>query len=88
MSGRAGFGRSLLSYYLSERAGRFGVVAFRGEVKKSYYSHLRRVSEDGDKMIMPIGQRDLLVFIRQSRNGKIKEAHIQDAFDKIQREIG
>ena len=75
-----------MSYYLTNPIGRFGIIAFRGEIKKTYYGHLKRIAED-KKLILLLGQKDLLVFIRQARNGKIKEDHIQDRYDTIVRYI-
>ena len=76
-----------ISYYLTKESGRFGVIAFRGELKPHYYSHLKRIASDKDGIVLLLGQRDLLVFIRQARNGKIKEDHIQDRYDETVRKL-
>jgi cell division protein FtsL len=76
-----------ISYYLTRETGRFGIIAFRGEIQPHYYSHVKRIANDKDGMVLMLGQRDLLVFIRQARNGKLKEDHIQDRYDATIRGI-
>ena len=76
-----------IAYYLTQESGKFGVIAFRGEIKSHYYGHLKRIAGDKDGMVLLLGQRDLQVFIRQARNGKIKEDHIQDRYDETVRKI-
>ena len=73
-------------YYMTEAGGRFVVVVFRGEIKKHYYEHIRRAI-DKDGMILLLNERDIIVFLRQARNGKIKESHIRDIYDRTVREI-
>lgn len=76
------------SYYMRKEIGRFIVVAFRGkETKKSYYKHIERVSSEKDGVILLINEKDLLVFLRQAINGKVKESHIQELYDNTIREI-
>lgn len=74
-------------YYMNEAAGRFVVLAFRGEMKPSYYQHIERVHRDHKGLILPLTERDLLTFLRQARNGKIKEDHIQDRYDALVRKL-
>ncbi len=76
-----------IAYYLNRQAGRFGIIAFRGEIKPHYYGHVKRIANDQDGVVLMLGERDLLVFIRQARNGKIKEDHIQDRYDETVRRI-
>lgn len=76
-----------LSYYMSEAAGRFVVVVFRGEIKPSYYEHMQRVLASTKGLILPLNTKDLMVFLRQALNGKIKEDHIQDRYDTIVRKL-
>lgn len=73
-------------YYMTEAGGRFVVVVFRGDIKKHYYEHIRRANEK-DGMILLLSERDIIVFLRQARNGKIKESHIRDIYDRTVREI-
>lgn len=77
-----------ISYYLSTPIGSFGVIAFRGTTKKHYYEHIKRVSAatKGGVVIL-LGESDLKVFIRQAINGKVKQSHIQDIYDRTVREI-
>jgi hypothetical protein len=35
-----------ISYYLNEKIGKFGVIAFRGEVQKHYYEHIKRIASE------------------------------------------
>lgn len=56
-------------------------------MKTCYYRHIRKVQSDNDAMVLLLRERDLLVFLRQARNGKIKETHIQALFDDTVRSI-
>lgn len=72
---------------MNDVSGRFVVLAFRGEIKPVYYQHLRRIATHSKGFVMPLTERDLMVFLRQARNGKIKEDHIQDKYDSIVRKL-
>jgi phosphoribosylamine-glycine ligase len=73
---------------MTRELGRFVVLAFRGQVKKQYYNHIKRISADKEGgVILPITQSDMLVFIRQAINGKVKETHIREIYDRTVREI-
>lgn len=74
------------TYYLNESFGRFGILVSRGEMKPSYYPHIRKIAND-DRMILPLFEKDLLVFIRQARAGKVKDSHVQDKYDTVIRKI-
>lgn len=77
-----------VSYYMTKEIGRFAVLVFRGEVKKHYYDHIKRIASEKDGgIILPITEQDLKVFIRQERNGKIKERHIQEIYDRTVRAV-
>ncbi len=76
-----------LGYYLTRESGRFGILAFRGDLEPHYYDHVKRIASEKDGMVLLLGQRDLLVFLRQARNGKIKEDHIQDRYDTTVRQV-
>ncbi|MFC8517469.1 P-loop ATPase, Sll1717 family [Streptomyces sp. NPDC057257] len=76
-----------LSYYMTDIGGRFVVLAFRGEVKPSYFQHLRRIATHNRGFVLPLTERDLMVFLRQAKNGKIKEDHIQNKYDSIVRKL-
>jgi hypothetical protein len=76
-----------IAYYSTKAIGRLVVVAFRGEMHASYYTHIKRVVAEQNGMILLLGLRDLKTFIRQNRNGKITEDHIQDRYDEIVRKI-
>lgn len=74
-------------YYMTPEIGRFAVICFRGEVKDSYYGHIKRIAHQTQGILLPLTDRDLKVFIRQARHGKSKEDHIQEIFDKTIRKI-
>jgi len=74
--------------YMTKEIGRFAVVAFRGEMKKHYHDHIKRIaSEKEGGIVLLLAEQDLKVFIRQARNGKIKETHIQEIYDRTVRAI-
>lgn len=75
-----------VAYYMSGAAGRFVVIVFRGHVERRYYEHIRHIATD-DRFVLLLTERDLKVFIRQARNGKLKESHIRDIYDSIVRAI-
>lgn len=70
-------------YYASNAAGRMLIIAFRGEIQPSYYGHIKRFVTEQNGIILPLGLRDLKTFVRQNRNGKITESHIQDRYDQV-----
>ena len=76
-----------MAYYMSTKVGRFGIIAFRGEIKKHYYQHIRRIGEDRDGLVILLTTTDLQVFVRQATKGKFGESHIQDIFDRTIRSI-
>ncbi len=76
-----------ISYYLNDIAGRFAVIAYRAkEFNNSYYRHIARIA-DQKKMILLLNDKDLRVFIRQAINGKVKEDHISELFDRTVRAV-
>jgi hypothetical protein len=75
------------SYYMSKPIGSFVVLAFRGEVLKHYFDHIKRIASDKNGLVLLLTERDLIVFIRQARNGKVKESHIQELYDRTVRGI-
>ncbi len=76
-----------VSYYLNEKIGNFVVIAFRGEVKDHDYEHIKRIANDKHGFVLLLTNRDLEVFVRQARNGKTTENHIQNKFDTTIRNI-
>ena len=76
-----------VSYYINDVGGRFVVLVFRGEIKSSYYSHLQRIATNTNGFVLLLNEKDLMVFLRQARNGKIKEDHIQDRYDGMIRKL-
>jgi hypothetical protein len=75
------------TYYMTKEIGRFAVLCFRGEMKDHYYGHIKRVAHQTNGILLLLTDRDLKVFIRQAKHGKVKEDHIQDNFDKTIRKI-
>jgi len=76
-----------VSYYMSQTSGRFVVIVFRGDIKNHYYEHIKRIANDKNGMVLLLKETDLKVFIRQALNGKMKENHIQEIYDKTVRTI-
>ena len=74
-------------YYMNEAIGRFVVLVFRGEILPGHYLHVRRISEKSRGFVLPLTDRDLRTFLRQAKNGKVKEDHIQERFDTVVRKI-
>ena len=75
------------AYYMNDQIGRFCIVVFRGEIQPHDWDHLNRICRDNKGLVLLLTEKDLLVFIRQSRSGKVKDAHIQDRFDKTIRKL-
>jgi len=70
-------------------SGRLVVIAFRGaEIDSQCLRHVERVARDKKGMILMITEKDLRTFIRQALNGKSKEDHINELYDRIERAIG
>jgi hypothetical protein len=77
-----------MAYYTNDSLGNFAIVVFRGQLEPKYYPHLNRILKDKKTFVLLLGDRDLKVFLRQAKAGKVKESHIQDRYDQILREIG
>lgn len=76
------------AYYMTEAIGRFVVLSFRGAVKKHHYEHVKRIAaEKNGGIVLLLTDRDLEVFIRQAINGKSREQHIRESYDRTVREI-
>lgn len=77
-----------MGYYLNDTIGTFGLVCFRGnEIAPHYYGHLKRLADKEKKFLLLLTEGDVKVFLRQAMNGKVKESHIQDIYDKTIRKI-
>ncbi len=76
-----------VTYYMTSAGGRLAFLVFRGEFKKHYYSHIKRVHADRNGLIIPLTGKDLAVFIRQSINGKVKDDHLENRYDEIARAL-
>jgi hypothetical protein len=69
------------SYYMSDKIGRFAIIAFRGREKlKHYYEHIKRIADERG-LVLLFDERDLEVFLRHALNGKSNQPHIQELFD-------
>lgn len=77
------------AYYMTKEIGRFVVLCFRGEeIKGHHFEHIKRVAREKEGgIVLPLTDKDLHVFIRQALNGKHKEDHIQELYDKVTRKI-
>lgn len=78
-----------VSYYMTDLGGKFAVLVYRGDeaLPPTYISHLKRMVADSKGFVLLLTERDLNVFIRQSRHGKIKDDHIQARFDAALRQV-
>jgi len=74
-----------VAYYLDERKGRLGFICFRGEVQKHYWAHVKENLTSKRVLIIPLTDKDLAVFLRQARNGKVKDSHLADKLDTAER---
>jgi hypothetical protein len=75
------------AYYMTAQAGKVVFIVSRGQLEKQYFQHIKRISTQNDGIVVPLFDKDLLVFIRQAINGKVKESHLLDRFDRVQRAI-
>ena len=77
-----------MGYYLNDTIGHFALVCFRGnDMKGHYYGHLKRLADKQGKYLLLLTERDVQVFLRQAKNGKVKESHIQEIYDRTIRKI-
>ena len=74
-------------YYMSDAAGKLVIVVFRGEIRNHYYDHIRKISSNRGGLVLLLNDKDLRVFVRQALNGKVKDSHLQDKYDRVVREI-
>lgn len=76
------------AYYMTPEIGRFCILCFRGEVKKHYYEHIRRIAREKDGgIVLLLTDKDLAVFLRQAKNGRVREDHIRELYDATVRRI-
>ncbi|WP_375488470.1 P-loop ATPase, Sll1717 family [uncultured Jatrophihabitans sp.] len=75
------------SYYMSPAGGRVVIIVFKGEIKNHYFEHVKRSATKEDGSLFLLNSKDLQVFIRQAINGKVKEDHLLDRFDRTVRAI-
>ena len=67
---------------MSEATGRFVILVFRGEKKKNYDEHIKRIFSEFQGIVLLLNERDLKVFLRRTLRGKIRESHIQEIYDQ------
>jgi hypothetical protein len=77
-------------YYMGGAMGNFCILAFRGDPKhKHYYDHITKIHQGNNKgLVLLLSDADIKVFLRQARNNKTKDSHIQDRFNFTSRAIG
>lgn len=76
------------NYYMSNCAGRFVIFMVRGEeYKKHWNKHVERISKERNGLVLILTEKDTKVFLRQAANGKSKEDHIHDVYDRTVRTI-
>ena len=73
-------------YYMSEQAGKLVIIVFRGDARNHYYEHIKKLSANGG-LVLLLNDKDLRVFVRQASNGKVKDSHLQDKYDRTIRMI-
>jgi len=78
------------TYYMGGAMGNVCFLCFRGDPKdRLYYEHVRHVhATKNAALILLISDADLKVFLRQAKNGKTKDSHLQNRFDETTRLIG
>jgi hypothetical protein len=75
------------SYYITDVAGRFVVMVYRGrEHDSSYFKHIDRIAQKNG-LVLLLTDKDVKIFIRQALNGKVKEDHINELFDRTVRAL-
>jgi len=74
-----------LSFRLAARKHRIGFICFRGRVLPSYERQLKACLVDQGVALILLGESDLRVFTRQAKNGKVKEGHLFDKLDTVER---
>jgi len=75
------------AYYATNAGGKFVILVFRGEISSHYYQHVKRIASQNDGIVLMLNEKDLQVFVRQALNGKVKDEHLQDRFDRTVRAI-
>lgn len=75
------------AYYATQAAGKVVMIVFRGELKNHYFSHVKRMATQSDALAILLNIKDLQVFVRQALNGKVKDDHLQDRYDRTVRSI-
>jgi hypothetical protein len=74
-------------YYMSKAIGYVVIVVFRGDVKKHYFDHIKRIASETNGIILLLTENDLLTFIQEARERNTKEESIQGIFDRTIRAI-
>jgi len=76
------------SYYMTSAIGRFVIMVFRGqELDSSYARHVERIANDKQGIVLILTEKDVKVFLRQAMNGKFREDHINELYDRVCRNI-
>jgi hypothetical protein len=75
------------AYYATNAGGKLVILVFRGEVSNHYYQHVKRIASQTDGLVLMLNEKDLQVFVRQALNGKVKDEHLLEKFDRTVRAI-
>lgn len=76
------------AYYMNPAVGHLVVIVFRAqELDGSYARHVERIANDKHGMVLILTERDVRTFLRQAMNGKFKEDHINEVYDRVCRAI-
>jgi hypothetical protein len=65
------------------------IIVFRGEeLKSGYITHVEKAIAKNGGMVLILSDRDLKTFLRQAINGKVKDDHIAEMHDRMERLLG
>ena len=77
------------AYYMNDQAGRFIIMVCRAEAPLGTHTfeHVRRVHSQTRGLVLILRESDIKTFLRQALNGKQSEQHLQDIFDRTERQV-
>jgi hypothetical protein len=76
-----------VAYYLGTAIGRFGVLSFRGTMKRHLYQHIRRISTSADGMVLVLTDEDLRLLWDRAQHGLAPEEVLKDVYDRTVRAV-
>ena len=72
---------------MSDAIGHFVIIVFRGDKKRHYFEHIKRIASESNGIVLLLNEKDIKVFLRQALHGRMRESHIQEAYDQTLRAI-